>query len=437
MCFYKNHRKIFLIILSITTISSIKAGTTLPETTVINLAQTFAPEVRFHKKESYYPSSIDWFAKRCELRKRNPNGSTTLVLERPINDSSILKNYPTKDYPNGFNQINDYYLAPTTDKITRAGEPLVNKECKATCYYHIQDKHNDGIVIQYIFFYPYQGDTVNINILGKKVFNIGSHEGDIEHIDVHLRKTDELGNYLNYKLDQVHYAAHGNKPHGKLLQARDVKIVDKTHPIIWAAQWGHASHEKNVIFDIDTLDHTSNDGVRWKCWESPCINLGDRDKPAKGQEWLLFGGRLGATKEVTDKKLTTKVTNSPVGPSIDSPWWRHSPKQYDLVYTIDAKIESGKANGLFNLKGKIPTRVRTLQWRIIKPEQYADDIIFSVNERRFFPRKDRKNIYGPMNNNTVTKISKFNKGLYIADVKTKSGKKISGNITVRIYAIEE
>ncbi len=305
--------------------SQLSAYTNLPTATVQKIMRGFAPELRFHRKENYFPCSVPWYTQRSELRRRNPDGSTSLILSRPIQDPSILGDHPTKDYPEGFAILNDYYLNALQDKKTRAGEPLVNNECRATCYAHIQDKKNGGVVIQYLFFYAYQGYTVGIVIAGQKLFDVGSHEADWEHIAVHLKKTNEPGNFNGYTIEQVHYAAHGSKPHGKLVRAQDLKTVNSTHPIVWVAQWGHASHERNIGFDINTLDNTSDDGARWRCWETPLINVGDQLAPTPGQEWIIFGGRWGSTKEVTDTKLTTQITNSPEGPAIDTAWWCNKP----------------------------------------------------------------------------------------------------------------
>jgi hypothetical protein len=405
----------------------------IPQNTLDTLITTFAPELRFHKKEENYPSSVQWFTQRCALYKRE-NNKATIVLSRPIPDPNVLQKFPPKDYPHSFNQINDFYLSPDSSDKTRAGEPLVNNECKSPCYVHVQDTKNGNVVIQYIFFYPYQGYTVGLELLGKSLLNIGYHEGDWEHIDVHLRKTTEPGNQLGYTLYQVHYAAHGNKPHGKLLFAKDVPLSLETHPIAWVAKFGHANHEKDVNFDSATLDQTSNDGIKWKCWQCPIINIGDIDKPATGQEWIQFGGRWGATKEVTDKKITTKVANSPQGPGISSPWWRYAPTQYDKIMDINVSTKSGQASNYFDLKGKIPTRVRTLRWTINSPQ--AADIAFSVHEHRML-NKNRKNVYGPIQNNAVTNISQYNKGLYIADIKTKSGQSVTQPFTITIWAVEE
>lgn len=413
--------------------TTIYAHTHLPQATISVLMKEFAPELRFHHKENYFPCTTSWFAQRSELRHRNPDGSTSLVLPRPLKNSSILGGYPTKDYPQGFNELNDYYLHPLEDNATRAGEPLINNQCQVPCYVHIQDKNNGGVVLQYLFFYAYQGYTVGVTIAGQKLFDVGSHVGDWEHIDVHLKRSNEPRNTHGFALDEVHYAAHGSKPHGELVKAIDLKSVGN-HPIVWVAQWGHASHAKNVGFDKSTLDNTSDTGARWRCWQVPLINVGDRDNPTPGQEWLIFGGRWGNTKEVTNTKLTTQITNSPPGPAIDSGWWRHQPEQFDHITDVIASFSPERASDYFDLYERIPTRVRALRWQIIHPQ--ADDIIFSVNEYRYL-KKDRKNIYGPMGNNAITGISPYNKNLYMSDVKSKTGKKLQGKLTIRVWAIEE
>jgi hypothetical protein len=405
------------------------------------LAKKFAPEVRFHKEEKYFPSSIEWLAARSALKEREDDKVTT-IKEKPV-DASILKNYPPKGYPNSWD-VNNYFLDPDKDMATRAGMPIMNGFSTSPCYYHVGDRSNGGLVIQYIFLYPHQGKLIPEEIagislpekIGPFTFDIGMHEGDLEHVDVYLKKQGD-----DYVLDEVYYSAHGAKPFGELLWASQTPLTDGTHPIVYAAKFGHASHSYNVGFmQPGTLDSTSDGGPKWQCWKVPLRNLGDREKPAPGQEWILFGGRLGSTIErkwLLDPNL--QFNNSPPGPAIDNMWWRTKLLEY-LLTTIAVHAGSGRVSDYLDWTDVLPIRMRKIRWQIKHPQ--ANDIQFHVNEYRHWPNRDRKDIYSMIDRNVlyngdVTDVSKFKENIYIADVKSKSGAKIEGPITIEVIGLEE
>jgi hypothetical protein len=69
------------------------------------------------------------------------------------------------------------------------------------------------------------------------------------------------------------------------------------HPIVYVAKGSHASYpaaRKYVRRGILPDDYTSEGGVRWECWDY-VVNVGNRQRPEKGHEWLRFSGRWGGS----------------------------------------------------------------------------------------------------------------------------------------------
>lgn len=435
----------------------------LSDQDIHRLAIAAAPQLRFHPSERYYPTSIEFLCQHSALKKREADGTVITVIPKPVPVSALQK-YPTKDYPNGFDELNNYFLDPDKDMCTRRGVPLVGigkpfpkdylpptcephtfsyKEAKvnAPVYYHAQKRvNNPGIVIQYIFLFVHQGKLIPES-KATALLDVGMHEADLEHLDVYLTPKD--GKWF---IEQVYFSAHGSKPWGEMLWANEVSFVEETHVVGYDAKFGHAVHSKNIGFDIGrTFDTTAEDGPRWNCWQVSLINLGDRENPAPGQEWILFGGRLGGSKESSRDKIgrffmegSTLYNDSPAGPAVDNWWWRTQEQLFRLTRpSIKVTAGSGRRSDYFDWSDVIPVRMRKIKWEIQHPQ--ADDIQFTVNEYRYSPRSDRKNVYGIITNDKITNA--FHEGtlvnLYITDVKSISGKKIQGPIEVNIWGFEE
>lgn len=416
----------------------------ISEADALYLANKFAPEVRFHKKEEFFPASINWIAQRSSL-KRWVNGKAETVLAGPITDPEVLAKYSSFDpsSPDDFDHVSNYFLSldksdEKRTKENRAGMPIVDGKSTAPMYVHYVERPNGGLLLQYIFMYPHQGRTIGPENI--PLFNIpldlGMHEGDMENISVYLKKAGRAKD--DYAVEWVYFAAHGSKPFGEMLPVSKVQFIDGTHVIVWAAHFGHASHSKNVGFDVSTLDRTSDGGVKWRAWEGPgqLINLGNRRNPAPGQRWTLYNGRLGDTVEGTGLREINKRNNSPqASPTVDNRWWREYTDQTVPIEKFTVRA-GAKVSDYFDLKSdKIPIRTLRLRWKVEGPQ--AKDIVFSVNERKYL-LPDRKNISGQLQDGTVTAAEPFKeKGIYISDIKTKSGQKITGPVTITVEGLEE
>jgi hypothetical protein len=393
------------------------------------LLKKYAPLARLHHDEQFLPTSVPWFVTRCTLEQKTPDKKTKMLLSK-ITDPEIIGNYP--DTQAG------YFLNAGKNTATYRGEfqPDSKKIIHAPCYATLVEKtgernkktggvvpFEEGAVLQYWFFYAFNGPTVG-PMVDAVAQGIGTHEGDWEHIDVHLIKDAKAQD--GYRIKEIWYAFHRSRYTGSYATPRDISF-DGTHPIVYIAQNGHASHEKSDT-NWENLDFMSTKGPSWPCWEN-LVDIGSQSNPAPGQKWVRFGGTWGY--------------DGPTGPE-----WRETDYQEIPVLTIKAQtapIEKKRNSEYFSFVGKIPTRSRYLCWYVneILPGQtnYRDKIRFNVRERKLFSFEDPiiMTIQSSSQYPTCVPVPRDRNKLselYISDVVVQGGG-YSGAFTIRLVALEE
>jgi hypothetical protein len=283
------------------------AGSTLgpaaaPVAGAIPLWQRFAPEVRFHHDESYYPARAQrFFIANSQLRWGvGARGLSALVADygqiqtKRLSRSSGTQAYSrlgcdrtrrfyawqlTRPYQSGRADClngNEGFFLDLRD-ISRHGEGARLSFNELPVYYH----YRSGRWITYWFFYAYN-DAAG---------GIADHEGDWERIVIDLNSEN--------KPVQVAYYTHGCAPRiypwsqVPRVTSTGVRSQTGTHPIVWAAKGSHGSwHEVgdgsrdhcNSRLGIGE-DKLSNSGRRWRTWNYTI--------DVTGQLWRTFGGAWG------------------------------------------------------------------------------------------------------------------------------------------------
>ncbi len=485
------HKKLLSLLGLLITLCISAQAVPLSEERIKELAIKFAPEIRFHKSENYFPCDMSLYISQCALQSRDPHSGKISLEKFPITVNDISKDkYCPKDYAElinkqpptnaspetkaefdqdlfeAFDKISEYFISPlhlykdadpkfkdpNSERIKKvhAGGPLQS----VPCYFHAKERpNNSGIVIQYIFMYAHQGPMLPenwITDLLPKIMDIGVHEGDVEHLDVYLDNNDQL--------QWVYYSAHGSKPFGEMLSASEVPLKEGTHPIAYAAKYGHALHSKDIGFDSPiniksplkslmnlikkkpdvgyTFDTTSKDGPIWSCWKSSLVNLGDREKPTIGQEWIRFNGRLGSTFDNVNgspvkhiKNFDFTFNNSPASPAIDNWWWRTNVQKF-LLTTLTG-VHDGD---VFDLSNEIPTRMRKLEWKIISDNQ-AD--VFQFFIKGLDPAIAQNIITKNRSITTAKKVFSNKQAVKLFNFKTYNLKSVEGPFTIEIWGLEE
>lgn len=357
-----------------------------------NFIKKYAPLVYLHSQDPFRPASFEWYFDRCVV----VDGSNTYEPGTITLDQL------------GAIQTRESYLTPKDKKATYRGQAIVNKNCNAPCYVNIvpywkpvnDSKRLESLVVQYFFFYPFNGPTIPHT-------KIGIHEGDWEHIDLYFDVMQD-GDTETLKLKGGFYAAHREKIHGKHLSASSIQRFEGTHPIVYSSMHGHPSHPKLFPFINSELDRVDSKGPRWRCWDN-LVYLGTKESPSKEAPWIRFAGRCG------------KGSEAPCMPSYQSTW-RTEGVERKLLLSVKMQLsplsgEKSRASALFSLKNKIPTRIKRLYWKVNHPQ--ASKIEFSVNQQRptlFIP--DKKAVYANLKGSgTETHVSSTQTDLYISRVK--------------------
>ncbi len=135
-------------------------------------------------------------------------------------------------------------------------------------------------VITYWFFYGYS------SAIGG---HVAAHEGDWEHVNVHLSTDGE-------RATQVDYFAHHFDAEPVLYE--DTEKIG-THPVVYSALNSHASYPNTASPPF--WENPVSKGSLWRTWDKSPVNV-------KNESWYGYGGAWGRVG-------TTSNTTGPLGPS--------------------------------------------------------------------------------------------------------------------------
>lgn len=231
--------------------------TSLDEATAKSLVFKYQPVVYLHKSESYFPSSIE--SLQVDWSK-----------VKMLTDDTYFE-YTYKG-PSTFNNSAPIYTSVYEDINTNTAR------------------------ISYVFFFPFNGCGPKAHVKAKMVglgldemVNVcpaDVHWGDIEHIEVYVKRSNSNSNYNT--ISSIKYAYHqwsktytsDGSQDGKI--SDHVKFEDSTHPVVYLAKGSHASYtspgsqEYYTIFSeskkgfyntyaklVDYCAPSSSDAYRW------------------------------------------------------------------------------------------------------------------------------------------------------------------------------
>lgn len=214
----------------------------------MNLLKQYAPQLKFHSNETFFPASVQWsfqFLERYLFSDDHYRLRTILPLSVPA--------VGTFHYGNHLPFFHG------------------NLESAKQYAYWVERPEVEGGVLDLVYFtyYPWN--------LGKKVGGTvyGNHVGDWENVVVRMKK--EGMTYLPVKMI---YAAHN------FVKAYDWPEVEKTpdgHPVVYVASGSHGSWV-DIGVPLNPLDpsitghkyqsfpalgdFTNNSGLRWNSWNA-------------------------------------------------------------------------------------------------------------------------------------------------------------------------
>lgn len=362
-------KKIILSILAVAAFSGSYLSAAISATERDELIKKYAPLVKLDTEEKYYPSSVQFAIEKSDLKKNDQ-----IIKKQGTFSISELGQYGQEYYltggvHEGMPKKGDYYDSPVYANFVETP---------------------GGAVIQYLFFYPYNGAfqagevLKGVPLLGDiaskvtEALDIGVHIGDWEHIDVHLARTPG-----GYALRDIYFARHSPENDGGFEAPGKYELAYGTHPIVYASKYGHASHPHHADYHKNR-DKTSGNGPEWRTWSQP-VYVGTKEQPTPGNEWLKFGGRWGASD------------HSPRNPVYQA-WWRNSGfQQYPdesqkplADIRVSTKSGGGRESELFSV-GSVPTYIRKLVWNISDASGAAYSGPASPQQQITFTVFDEKN----------------------------------------------
>ena len=258
--------------------------------TIQETLERFAPQVRFHPRERYFPSSVSWYLARTEMRLDVDGGSDFTTVAAGFVSPTIIPAQQVRGTSSGGAQPSPFFLQIADEHEAAARRGDLDS---AECYAHLRRRRlSGGWDIQYWFFYPYSGP-----LMGGPVG--GAHEGDWEHITVRL--DDDLRT-----VEKVYYAAHNSE--GKWSNPSVIRF----HKVVYSARHGHASYPRPGIHDRGFLpaDQTADGGAVWATWKNVRL-VADHNGPLPEVPWLRYSGRWGEVGS---------IFSGPHGPAFQHYW---------------------------------------------------------------------------------------------------------------------
>ena len=233
------------------------------------LLTTYAPRVKLHDGEAFWPSSVEW-AFPYQVRMKGEGKYWLFTSQELQEPSSVLRYFSGCDGQ------------ATAMRCTLDDTPV---------YAFYVEKPYDDLSFQYVdlvyfFYYPYNR--------GKSVFDTiwGNHVGDWEHVTVRLWwfYDDQSGWLL--QPTQIYLPAHN---FGFTYEWDEIPKVNNTHhPIVYSAKGSHGiwlepgEHKYDSIGSQPLVDETNDSGASWDTWnylEAFEYNL---TQGLSGNDWPLW-----------------------------------------------------------------------------------------------------------------------------------------------------
>jgi hypothetical protein len=264
--------------------------------TISETVERFAPEVRFHPEERYFPSSVDWFLERSEMHLEVAGDADLPTLAHGEVAPAVIPAMNIEGTRSDGDDPSRYFLQITNDADERQTRQGDIGSAETYAHFRKAADGSKGYDIQYWFFFPYSGP-----LMGGPVG--GAHEGDWEHITVRL--DDDLET-----VRQVYYAAHDAE--GRWVRPSQMRFKNDTHPVVYIARFGHAAYPRPGLKPRGMLpaDHTAGGGVVWKTWQHLQL-VADDNGSRDGFDWLRYSGRWGEVGS---------VFSGPHGPAFQQYW---------------------------------------------------------------------------------------------------------------------
>jgi len=245
------------------------------------IAEKWAPEIRFDSDEKCFPSSVYYYLERVSLKwERSAWGDKTIFKPGEMNEDNIKETLidvcekkegryeicSGDTRQGGKNKVTEFYLKNKNDTLRKGQDPETEE---IPCYANYIVRNSEKIEIQYWFFYP-----------SNRRLGTETHDSDWEHVTVKLN-TD------GSEIEKMYFAHHGN---GEWVKQEHLEFNSDGHPIVYCSKGGHAAYPKANMHN--TTNPADGNGKKWSTYKKVKI-LGTKNEPTEGNEWLKYNGAWG------------------------------------------------------------------------------------------------------------------------------------------------
>lgn len=192
----------------------------------------YCPEIRFHSKERYLPCDPDDYIQNSNIfdSSLNIQNNINFLNNDTTNLTLKLKDSVRKSFLYGNENLTEVPVFVVYKRLVDSEDRFLSYE------------------INYFLFFPHNSGGL---------FNIGSHEGDWEHITVRIDSSFKLQGvyYSNHRSYEGEWLSNGEIPMNK--DGRIVAYCAKGSHGFWSSPGYHLR-----IFGFGN-DYTNDNGIRW------------------------------------------------------------------------------------------------------------------------------------------------------------------------------
>jgi hypothetical protein len=264
----------------------------IPDGNESALAAQYAPVLRLHPKEPFYPVAVDYVLGNSQLKRATEEGNRTIDVYPDAESMSLLTDPDDKHY------LDNVHGGIRDDGI-REHFTAIKEYLEPTVYARVTGRTDGSIAVQYWLYYPFNEGPLN------------RHEGDWEVVQVILKEGEAVA---------ATYSQHFS---GQSADWDDV-IMREGHPVVYVALGSHASYFRPYQGVLGLHDDAvSGNGPAFTPDDYEIILLGELGAHEPEQGWLDFAGRWGEWGEYDDALVGRR---GPPGPAYggNAGRWRNS-----------------------------------------------------------------------------------------------------------------
>ncbi|CAK9179405.1 unnamed protein product [Ilex paraguariensis] len=189
-----------------------------------SLVQAYSPWIYFHPKETYLPSSVNWYFNNGALLYQKGDESNPISIQQ---DGSNL--------PQGGSNDGAYWLDLPVDETEK--ERVKKGDLQSSqAYLHVKPMLGATFTDLVLWiFYPFNGpSTAKLGLIDIPLSPIGEHIGDWEHLTLRVSN-------FNGVLSSVYFSEHSG---GTWVETPLLEFQNGNKPVAYSALNGHSNYAK-------------------------------------------------------------------------------------------------------------------------------------------------------------------------------------------------